>query len=218
MGSLQSSNMAVLSLQPFTSCTNTSNPSAMLGAGLVGKRACELDIVGVSALSGNRKSSFFDRANYLASPPSGVAYALADTYFNLILYGVCAITMVQAISRLLLPRDLKMPIRRPRHEQGRAWATRGELGRARTGKGVQGRAWEKDAYSQTSPRAGASLGNQRRAWASKDGQRLARTSMGERCLFADLATSRGELGQPEASMGEQGQAKPCKDEHGRVTR
>jgi aconitate hydratase len=28
----------------ITSCTNTSNPSAMLGAGLVAKKACELGL------------------------------------------------------------------------------------------------------------------------------------------------------------------------------
>lgn len=28
----------------ITSCTNTSNPSAMLSAGLVAKKACELDL------------------------------------------------------------------------------------------------------------------------------------------------------------------------------
>ncbi|XP_019462415.1 PREDICTED: aconitate hydratase, cytoplasmic-like isoform X2 [Lupinus angustifolius] len=132
----------------ITSCTNTSNPSVMLGAGLVAKKACELglevkqwiktslapgsrvvteylwqsglqkylnqlgfhtvgygcttcignsgeldesvasaisenDIIAVSVLSGNRNFEGrvhpITRANYLASPPLVVAYALAGT-------------------------------------------------------------------------------------------------------------------------------------------
>ncbi|KAK2360113.1 putative aconitate hydratase, cytoplasmic [Trifolium repens] len=132
----------------ITSCTNTSNPSAMLGAGLVAKKACELglevkpwiktslapgsrvvteyfiqsglqkylnqlgfhtvgygcttcignsgeldksvasaisenDIIAASVLSGNRNFEGrvhpLTRANYLASPPLVVAYALAGT-------------------------------------------------------------------------------------------------------------------------------------------
>ncbi|KAL7000097.1 aconitate hydratase, partial [Sarracenia purpurea var. burkii] len=106
----------------ITSCTNTSNPSVMLGAGLVAKKACELglqqylneqgfhivgygcttcignsgdldesvasaitenDIVGAAVLSGNRNFEGrvhpLTRANYLASPPLVVAYALAGT-------------------------------------------------------------------------------------------------------------------------------------------
>ncbi|OAY84556.1 aconitate hydratase, cytoplasmic-like [Ananas comosus] len=132
----------------ITSCTNTSNPSVMLGAALVAKKACELglevkpwiktslapgsgvvtkyleksglqkylnqlgfhivgygcttcignsgdldesvsaaisenDIVAAAVLSGNRNFEGrvhpFTRANYLASPPLVVAYALAGT-------------------------------------------------------------------------------------------------------------------------------------------
>ncbi|KHG18502.1 Aconitate hydratase 2, mitochondrial -like protein [Gossypium arboreum] len=81
----------------ITSCTNTSNPSVMLGAGLVAKTACELglqvkpwiktslapDIVASAVLSGNRnfegRVHALTRANYLASPPLVVAYALAGT-------------------------------------------------------------------------------------------------------------------------------------------
>ncbi|KAL6840703.1 hypothetical protein ACP4OV_029567 [Aristida adscensionis] len=132
----------------ITSCTNTSNPSVMLGAGLVAKKACELglevnpwiktslapgsgavtkylqksglqryldqlgfnvvgygcttcignsgeldedvakaitenDIVAAAVLSGNRnfegRIHALVRANYLASPPLVVAYALAGT-------------------------------------------------------------------------------------------------------------------------------------------
>ncbi|WJX75793.1 aconitate hydratase [Trifolium repens] len=132
----------------ITSCTNTSNPSVMLGAGLVAKKACELglevkpwiktslapgsrvvteyfiqsglqkylnqlgfhtvgygcttcignsgeldksvasaisenDIIAASVLSGNRNFEGrvhpLTRANYLASPPLVVAYALAGT-------------------------------------------------------------------------------------------------------------------------------------------
>ncbi|KAD4178874.1 hypothetical protein E3N88_27465 [Mikania micrantha] len=132
----------------ITSCTNTSNPSVMLGAGLVAKKACELglevkpwvktslapgsgvvtkyllqsglqkyldqqgfsivgygcttcignsgdldesvaaaisdnDIVAAAVLSGNRNFEGrvhpLTRANYLASPPLVVAYALAGT-------------------------------------------------------------------------------------------------------------------------------------------
>ncbi|MBA0556348.1 hypothetical protein Golob_026456, partial [Gossypium lobatum] len=132
----------------ITSCTNTSNPSVMLGAGLVAKKACELgllvkpwiktslapgsgvvtkyllqsglqeylnkqgfhivgygcttcignsgeldesvasaisenDIIAAAVLSGNRnfegRVHALTRANYLASPPLVVAYALAGT-------------------------------------------------------------------------------------------------------------------------------------------
>ncbi|RAL41828.1 hypothetical protein DM860_009010 [Cuscuta australis] len=106
----------------ITSCTNTSNPSVMLGAGLVAKKASELglheylnkqgfhivgygcttcignsgdldesvgsaisenDIVAAAVLSGNRNFEGrvhpLTRANYLASPPLVVAYALAGT-------------------------------------------------------------------------------------------------------------------------------------------
>ncbi|KAK7320370.1 hypothetical protein VNO77_29786 [Canavalia gladiata] len=109
----------------ITSCTNTSNPSVMLGAGLLAKKACELDleslqkylnqlgfhtvgygcttcignsgelddsvasaisendIITASVLSGNRNFEGrihpLTRANYLASPPLVVAYALAGT-------------------------------------------------------------------------------------------------------------------------------------------
>ncbi|KAI8552820.1 hypothetical protein RHMOL_Rhmol06G0297900 [Rhododendron molle] len=71
----------------ITSCTNTSNPSVMLGAGLVAKKACELglevDIIAAAVLSGNRNFEGrvhpLTRANYLASPPLVVAYALAGT-------------------------------------------------------------------------------------------------------------------------------------------
>ncbi|KAL8509952.1 hypothetical protein ACS0TY_016972 [Phlomoides rotata] len=102
----------------ITSCTNTSNPSVMLGAGLVAKKACELglevkpwvktslapgsgvvtkyllqsglqkylnqqDLVAAAVLSGNRNFEGrvhpLTRANYLASPPLVVAYALAGT-------------------------------------------------------------------------------------------------------------------------------------------
>ncbi|KAB2090379.1 hypothetical protein ES319_A03G119900v1 [Gossypium barbadense] len=132
----------------ITSCTNTSNPSVMLGAGLVAKKACELglqvkpwiktslapgsgvvtkyllqsglqeylnkqgfhivgygcttcignsgeldesvasaisenDIIAAAVLSGNRnfegRVHALTRANYLASPPLVVAYALAST-------------------------------------------------------------------------------------------------------------------------------------------
>ncbi|XP_062170649.1 aconitate hydratase, cytoplasmic-like isoform X1 [Alnus glutinosa] len=135
-------------ISAITSCTNTSNPSVMLGAGLVAKKACELglqvkpwikmslapasgvvtkyllqsglqkylndlgfhivgygcttctgnsgeldesvasaisenDIVAAAVLSGNRKFKGrvhrLTRANYLASPPLVVAYALAGT-------------------------------------------------------------------------------------------------------------------------------------------
>ncbi|KAL3639968.1 Acyl CoA oxidase [Castilleja foliolosa] len=133
----------------ITSCTNTSNPSVMLGAGLVAKKACELglevkpwvktslapgsgvvtkyllqsglqkylnqqgfnivgygcttcignsgdlheavasaiaenDLVAAAVLSGNRNFEGrvhpLTRANYLASPPLVVAYALAGTF------------------------------------------------------------------------------------------------------------------------------------------
>ncbi|KAL5998602.1 hypothetical protein ACLOJK_009545 [Asimina triloba] len=114
----------------ITSCTNTSNPSVMLGAALVAKKACELglevkpwiktslapgsgvvtkyleksllndmyeetitnvrtmigdtNIVAAAVLSGNRNFEGrvhpLTRANYLASPPLVVAYALAGTY------------------------------------------------------------------------------------------------------------------------------------------
>uniref|UniRef100_A0A803MGI1 Aconitate hydratase n=1 Tax=Chenopodium quinoa TaxID=63459 RepID=A0A803MGI1_CHEQI len=106
----------------ITSCTNTSNPSVMLGAALVAKKATELglekyldqqgfsivgygcttcignsgdlhesvsaaisenDIVAAAVLSGNRNFEGrvhpLTRANYLASPPLVVAYALAGT-------------------------------------------------------------------------------------------------------------------------------------------
>ncbi|KAF5934708.1 hypothetical protein HYC85_025837 [Camellia sinensis] len=99
----------------ITSCTNTSNPSVMLGAGLVAKKkylnehgfhivgcgctTCignsgdldesvasaisENDIVAAAVLSGNRNFKGrvhpLTRANYLASPPLVVAYALAGT-------------------------------------------------------------------------------------------------------------------------------------------
>ncbi|PHT99448.1 Aconitate hydratase 2, mitochondrial [Capsicum chinense] len=115
----------------ITSCTNTSNPSVMLGAALVAKKASELglhvkpwvktslapgsgvvtkyllrsglqkylnqqgfnivgygcttciDIVAAAVLSGNRnfegRVHALTRANYLASPPLVVAYALAGT-------------------------------------------------------------------------------------------------------------------------------------------
>ncbi|KAK6134901.1 hypothetical protein DH2020_031385 [Rehmannia glutinosa] len=111
----------------ITSCTNTSNPSVMLGAGLVAKKkkllswvlsglqkylneqgfnivgygctTCignsgdldesvgaaitENDIVAAAVLSGNRnfegRVHALTRANYLASPPLVVAYALAGT-------------------------------------------------------------------------------------------------------------------------------------------
>ncbi|CAN4102704.1 unnamed protein product [Withania somnifera] len=92
----------------ITSCTNTSNPSVMIGAGLVAKKACVLglevkswlktslapgsgllqntfigDIVAAAVLSGNRNFEGrvhpLTRANYLASPPLVVAYALAGT-------------------------------------------------------------------------------------------------------------------------------------------
>ncbi|KAG4968684.1 hypothetical protein JHK87_034335 [Glycine soja] len=67
----------------ITSCTNTSNPSVMLGAGLVAKKAHDLDIVAAAVLSGNRNFEGrvhpLTRANYLASPPLVVAYALAGT-------------------------------------------------------------------------------------------------------------------------------------------
>ncbi|OMO72291.1 Aconitase A/isopropylmalate dehydratase small subunit, swivel [Corchorus olitorius] len=78
----------------ITSCTNTSNPSVMLGAGLVAKKAWELDesvaaaisendILAAAVLSGNRnfegRVHALTRANYLASPPLVVAYALAGT-------------------------------------------------------------------------------------------------------------------------------------------
>ncbi|KAI7738256.1 hypothetical protein M8C21_000397 [Ambrosia artemisiifolia] len=103
----------------ITSCTNTSNPSVLVGAGLVAKKANELgleyldqqgfsivghgcttcirnsgdldesvaaaitvnDIVAAAVLSGNRnfegRVHTLTRANYLASPPLVVAYALA---------------------------------------------------------------------------------------------------------------------------------------------
>uniref|UniRef100_A0A3Q4H587 Aconitase 1, soluble n=1 Tax=Neolamprologus brichardi TaxID=32507 RepID=A0A3Q4H587_NEOBR len=76
----------------ITSCTNTSNPSVMLGAGLLAKKAVECglsvsvpqgDLIAAGVLSGNRN---FEgrvhpntRANYLASPPLVIAYALAGT-------------------------------------------------------------------------------------------------------------------------------------------
>ncbi|TMS01843.1 Cytoplasmic aconitate hydratase [Larimichthys crocea] len=104
----------------ITSCTNTSNPSVMLGAGLLAKKAIECglsvkpyiktslspwqwsgdllpkgerrhglplsaggDLVAAGILSGNRN---FEgrvhpntRANYLASPPLVIAYAIAGT-------------------------------------------------------------------------------------------------------------------------------------------
>src|ERR671920_196014 len=76
----------------ITSCTNTSNPSVMMGAGLLARKAVEKeisaaveenDLVVAAVLSGNRN---FEgrinpdvRANYLASPPLVVAYALAGT-------------------------------------------------------------------------------------------------------------------------------------------
>ncbi|KAA3462776.1 Aconitate hydratase, cytoplasmic [Gossypium australe] len=113
----------------ITSCTNTSNPSVMLGAGLAAKKACELGlqvkpwiktslapgsgvvtkyllqsglqeylnkqgfhivgygcttyIIAAAVLSGNRnfegRVHALTRANYLASPPLVVAYALAGT-------------------------------------------------------------------------------------------------------------------------------------------
>ncbi|KAK9028000.1 hypothetical protein V6N11_067816 [Hibiscus sabdariffa] len=113
----------------ITSCTNTSNPNVMLGAGLVAKKACELGlqvkpwiktslapgsgvvtkyllqsglqeylnkqgfhivgygcttyIIAAAVLSGNRnfegRVHALTRANYLASPPLVVAYALAGT-------------------------------------------------------------------------------------------------------------------------------------------
>ncbi|GLT77857.1 hypothetical protein SLA2020_494120 [Shorea laevis] len=135
-------------ISAITSCTNTSNPSVMLGAGLVAKKACELglqvkpwiktslapgsgvvtkyllqsglqkylneqgfhivgygcttcignsgeldesvasaisdnDIIAAAVLSGNRNLEGrvhpLTRANYLASPPLVVAYALAGT-------------------------------------------------------------------------------------------------------------------------------------------
>ena len=52
----------------ITSCTNTSNPSVMLGAALVAMKACELELEVKPWI----KESF----NYLASPPLVVAYAL----------------------------------------------------------------------------------------------------------------------------------------------
>ncbi|CAL5321605.1 unnamed protein product [Camellia sinensis] len=138
---------AIMSCTNTPSCTNTSNPSVMLGAGLVAKKACELglqvkswiktslapgsgvtkyllqsglqkylneqgfhivgydcttcignsgdldesvasaisenDIVAAAVLSGNRNFEGrvhpLTRANYLASPPFVVAYALAGT-------------------------------------------------------------------------------------------------------------------------------------------
>ncbi|KAI6687507.1 hypothetical protein NL676_024335 [Syzygium grande] len=89
----------------ITSCTNTSNPSVMLGAGLVAKKACELglearvsseemlmemqsvsiwlDIIAAAVLSGNRNFEGhvhpLTRANCPASPPLVVAYALVGT-------------------------------------------------------------------------------------------------------------------------------------------
>ncbi|KAG6767102.1 hypothetical protein POTOM_028281 [Populus tomentosa] len=106
----------------ITSCTNTSNPSVMLGSALVAKKACEpgLEVkpliktslapgfwgcnqihgkewlaeisesarvsyylVAAAVLSGNRNFEGrvhpLTRANYLASPPLVVAYALAGT-------------------------------------------------------------------------------------------------------------------------------------------
>ncbi|CAL5391421.1 unnamed protein product [Camellia sinensis] len=93
----------------ITSCTNTSNPSVMLGPGLVAKKACELglqvkswiktsivpgsvvvtkyllqrNIVVAAVLSGNWNFEGcvhpLTRANYLASLPLVVAYALART-------------------------------------------------------------------------------------------------------------------------------------------
>jgi len=85
----------------ITSCTNTSNPSVLIGAGLLAKKAVEKgltvpawvktslapgskvvrDYVVASVLSGNRnfegRINSEVRANYLMSPPLVVAFALA---------------------------------------------------------------------------------------------------------------------------------------------
>ncbi|GJX85756.1 aconitate hydratase, cytoplasmic [Tanacetum coccineum] len=129
--------LSLVVVAAITSCTNTSDPSVMLGAGLVAKKACELglevepwvktslapgsgvwlakvlrparlqhsrlwlhlgilvinvsiasaiadnDMVAAAVLSGNRNFEGrvhpMTRANYLASPPLVVAYALAGT-------------------------------------------------------------------------------------------------------------------------------------------
>ncbi|KAF5458346.1 hypothetical protein F2P56_022383 [Juglans regia] len=156
----------------ITSCTNTSNPSVMLGAGLVAKKACELglqvkpwvktslapgsgvvtkyllqsglqkyfnqqgfhivgygcttcignsgdldesvastisenDIVAAAVLSGNRNFEGrvhpLTRANYLASPPLVVAYALAGTVSStahcINFYDVCICYTYKAITK-----------------------------------------------------------------------------------------------------------------------
>ncbi|KAG4983253.1 hypothetical protein JHK87_028002 [Glycine soja] len=54
----------------ITSCTNTSNPSVMLGVALVAKKACEFE----------GRIHPLTRSNYLSSPPLVVVYALAGTY------------------------------------------------------------------------------------------------------------------------------------------
>uniref|UniRef100_M4DF93 Aconitate hydratase n=1 Tax=Brassica campestris TaxID=3711 RepID=M4DF93_BRACM len=81
----------------ITSCTNTSNQSVMLGAGLVAKKACDLGLQvkpwiktslapGLGVVTKYLLKRNFEgrvhpltRANYLASPPLVVAYALAGT-------------------------------------------------------------------------------------------------------------------------------------------
>ncbi|KAG4997314.1 hypothetical protein JHK82_028088 [Glycine max] len=57
----------------ITSCTNTSNPSVMLGVALVAKKACEFE----------GRIHPLTRSNYLSSPPLVVVYALAGTVCDL---------------------------------------------------------------------------------------------------------------------------------------
>ena len=77
-----------IAIAAITSCTNTSNPYVMLGAGLVAKKAVEKglkvpEFVKTSLAPGNRNFEGrihpLVKANYLASPQLVVAYALAGT-------------------------------------------------------------------------------------------------------------------------------------------
>ncbi|CAL5391233.1 unnamed protein product [Camellia sinensis] len=76
---------AVLSLLLFTSCINTSNPSVMLGAGLVAKKACELGLQFKSWIKTSLAPGSGVVTKYLLQ--SGLQKYLNEQGFHIVGYG-----------------------------------------------------------------------------------------------------------------------------------
>ncbi|CAL5394204.1 unnamed protein product [Camellia sinensis] len=85
MDSLHSLITAVLSLLLFTSCINTSNPSVMLGAGLVAKKACELGLQFKSWIKTSLAPGSGVVTKYLLQ--SGLQKYLNEQGFHIVGYG-----------------------------------------------------------------------------------------------------------------------------------